>query len=149
MKDGELILGVSQAPLLKELMYAEKGAGAFLNGERVHVTQVNRISEAMVCHGGLRWFTPKGILSNMCDLINHSSRTRGFGDFYMYHVLASGRADIVIEADIKIWDIAALKVIVEEAGGIMTDIQGNSVNKNTASIIATNRVLHDSVLRYF
>ncbi len=149
MKNDELILGVSNSPVLKEVLYAERGEGAFLNDRQIHVSSVSEISEAMVCHGGLRWFSEKGILSNLCDLIDHSYRSRGFGDFYMYHLLASGRADIVIESDIKIWDIAALTVILEEAGGRATDLQGKRVGKDTVSMIATNNVLHDSVFKYF
>lgn len=149
MKNDELILGVSNSPVLKEVLYAERGEGAFLNDQQIHVSSVSEISEAMVCHGGLRWFSEKGILSNLCDLIDHSYRSRGFGDFYMYHLLASGRADIVIESDIKIWDIAALTVILEEAGGRATDLQGKPVGKDTISMVATNNVLHDSVFKYF
>ena len=63
--------------------------------------------------------------------------------------MASGRADIVIESDIKIWDIAALTVILEEAGGRATDLQGKPVGKATISMVATNNVLHDSVFKYF
>ena len=149
MKNDELILGISNSPVLKEVLYAERGEGAFLNDQQIHVSSVSEISEAMVCHGGLRWFSEKGILSNLCDLIDHSYRSRGFGDFYMYHLLASGRADIVIESDIKIWDIAALTVILEEAGGRATDLQGKRVGKDTVSMVATNNVLHDSVFKYF
>ena len=149
MKNDELILGVSNSPVLKEVLYAERGEGAFLNDQQIHVSSVSEISEAMVCHGGLRWFSEKGILSNLCDLIDHSYRSRGFGDFYMYHLVASGRADIVIESDIKIWDIAALTVILEEAGGRATDLQGKPVGKDTISMVATNNVLHDSVFKYF
>ena len=149
MKNDELILGISNSPVLKEVLYAERDEGAFLNDQQIHVSSVSEISEAMVCHGGLRWFSEKGILSNLCDLIDHSYRSRGFGDFYMYHLLASGRADIVIESDIKIWDIAALTVILEEAGGRATDLQGKRVGKDTVSMVATNNVLHDSVFKYF
>ena len=67
----------------------------------------------------------------------------------MYHLVASARADVVIEAAISIWDIAAITVIVREAGGEVTDIQGQPVTKDTASLIATNGVLHNTVLNYF
>jgi histidinol-phosphatase len=67
----------------------------------------------------------------------------------MYHLVASGRVDAVIEAAISVWDIAAITVIVQEAGGKVTDIQGQSITKDTASLIATNGILHDTVLDYF
>ncbi len=149
MKDDTLILGVSNAPLLEELLYAETGGGAFLNGEPINVSNVKELADAMICHGGLNWFTPKRILPSMCNLINDSARSRGFGDFYMYHLLASARADIVIEAAISIWDIAALSVIVQEAGGKVSDIHGATITKDTKSMIATNGHLHHGVRNCF
>ena len=149
MKGDELILGVSNAPLLNERLYAEAGAGAFLNGEPITVSSVTRSEDAMVCHGGLKWFVEKGTFPGIYDFINDAARTRGFGDFYMYHLVASGRADAVVEAAISVWDIAAITVIVREAGGKVTDIQGQTITTDTNSLVATNGVLHDTVLNYF
>ena len=149
MKDDELILGVSNAPLLNELLYAEVGNGAFLNGEPINVSDVSEPTDAMVCHGGLKWFVEKGTFPGIYNLINDAARTRGFGDFYMYHLVASGRVDAVIEAAISIWDIAAITVIAREAGGKVTDIQGQAITKDTASLVATNRILHNTILDYF
>ena len=149
MKGEELILGVSNAPLLNELLYAEAGSGAFLNGEPITVSSVTHPEDAMVCHGGLRWFVEKGTFPGIYNLITDAARSRGFGDFYMYHLAASGRVDAVIEAAISVWDIAAITVIVREAGGKITDIQGQAITKDTDSIVATNSVLHDTILDYF
>ena len=149
MKDDDLILGVSNAPLLDELLYAEAGRGAFLNGRPITVSSVAQPEEAMICHGGLRWFTERGTFLGVYNLINDVARSRGFGDFYMYHLVASARADVVVEAAISVWDIAAITVIVREAGGKVTDIQGQPITKDTASLVATNGVLHGTVLDYF
>ena len=149
MKGNELILGVSNAPLLNELLYAEAGNGAFLNGKPIQVSDIAHPKDTMVCHGGLKWFVEKGTFPGVYNLINDAARTRGFGDFYMYHLVASARADVVVEAAISIWDIAAISVIVREAGGRVTDIQGQAITKDTASLVATNGVLHDTVLDYF
>ena len=149
MKGDELILGVSNAPLLNELLYAEAGEGAFLNGKPITVSSVTHPEDAMVCHGGLNWFVEKGTFPGIYNLINDAARSRGFGDFYMYHLVASARADAVVEAAISIWDIAAITVIVREAGGKVTDIQGQSITKETVSLVATNGVLHNTVLDYF
>ncbi len=149
MKGEELILGVSNAPLLDELLYAEVGGGAFLNGEPISVSSVTQPNDAMVCHGGLKWFVEKGTFPGVYNLINDAARTRGFGDFYMYHLVGSGRADAVVEAAISIWDIAAITVIVREAGGKVTDIQGQAITTDTNSLVATNGSLHDTVLNYF
>lgn len=149
MKGDDLILGVSNAPLLNELLYAESGSGAFLNGKPIAVSSVTQPEAAMICHGGLRWFTEKGIFPGVYNLINKVARSRGFGDFYMYHLVASARADVVVEAAISVWDIAAITVIVREAGGKVTDIQGRPITKATESLVATNGILHDAVLDYF
>lgn len=149
MKGDELVLGVSNAPLLKELLYAEVGEGAFLNGEPIKVSDVSQPKDAMICHGGLKWFVEKGTFQGIYNLINDVARSRGFGDFYMYHLVASGRVDAVVEAAISIWDIAAITVIVREAGGKVTDIQGQTITRDTASLIATNGVLHNTILDYF
>ncbi len=149
MKGNDLILGVSNAPLLNELLYAESGSGAFLNGKPIAVSSVTQPEAAMICHGGLRWFTEKGTFPGVYNLINKVARSRGFGDFYMYHLVASARADVVVEAAISVWDIAAITVIVREAGGKVTDIQGRPITKATDSLVATNGVLHDAVLDYF
>ena len=149
MKGEELILGVSNAPLLNECLYAEAGEGAFLNGKPITVSNVMQPEEAMICHGGLKWFVEKGTFPGIYNLINDTARSRGFGDFYMYHLVASGRVDAVVEAAISIWDIAAITVIVREAGGKVTDIQGQAITKDTASLVATNGGLHDIILDYF
>ena len=149
MKNDDLVLGISNAPLLNELLYAEVGKGAFLNGEPIQVSNVSQPSDAMICHGGLKWFVEKGTFSGIYNLINDTARSRGFGDFYMYHLVASGRVDVVVEAAISIWDIAAITVIVREAGGMVTDIQGQDISKQTDSLIATNGNLHSPALNYF
>ena len=149
MKADELILGVSNIPAMNELIYAEKGSGVFLNDEQINVTAVYQVAEAMICHGGMDAFDERGVLGNLCNLAVNAARTRSFGDCYMYHLLASGRVDAVIEAAISIWDIAALTVIVEEAGGSVTNLWGEPIDKNTNSILATNGFLHQQILTRF
>ena len=79
-------------------------------------------------------------------LLARVNKTRGYGDYCHYHMLASGQLDIVIESDLNILDIAALCVAVEAAGGRMTDLSGSPVTLSTRSILATNGHLHDRVL---
>lgn len=148
MKDGELILGVSNAPALKELMYAQKGSGAYCNGHRVKISSIKDLKKSYMLFGGVEQFMQRNLLKNLVSLANNTQGHRGIGDFWSYHLLAQGKADIMIEARTAIWDIAALKVIVEEAGGKMTDIKGGQVGLNTSSILATNGKLHQEVLDY-
>lgn len=149
MKGDDLILGVSNAPELKELMYAEKDSGAYFNGNKVTVSSVSELDQAYVSFGSLRSFVSEGKLESLVNLSNKVQGMRGIGDFWSYHLLAQGKIEIMVEAKTKIWDIAALKVIVEEAGGVVTDILGNPIGKETTSIIATNKNLHREVIAYF
>jgi len=149
LKGNEVILGVSNAPALRELMYAEKNYGAYLNGEKIAVSSIDDLGEAYLSYGGLNLFDQRKMIEPLIRLNHDTSGHRGFGDFWSYHLLAQGKIDIMIEADTKIWDVAALSCIVEEAGGIVTDIFGKPVTRATTSIIATNGSLHKKVLAYF
>lgn len=146
MKRGKLILGVSNAPLLKEMLYAEKGSGAYFNGSKIQVSPIKELDESYMLFGGVEYFKKYGLLKNLISLIENTRGHRGIGDFWSYHLLAQGKVDIMMEAQTKIWDIAALKVIVEEAGGKVTDMKGNEVGLDTSSILATNEKLHQEVL---
>ena len=148
MKNGEIVLGVSNAPVLKELMYAEKGKGAYLNNSKMRVSSIKELINSYMIFGGIQYFKQQGLLKNLVSLVENTRGHRGIGDCWSYHLLAQGKADVMIEAQVKIWDIAALKIIVEESGGRMTDIQGEEINLSTHSILATNGRLHRTVLNY-
>ncbi len=149
MKKDELIIGVSMAPVINDLVYAEKGQGVFRNGIPVEVSHVQEVSEAMLCFGGLKYFLKTGRFDAVRQLIKDVYRDRGFGDFYHYHFLASGQADIVIEGQIRIWDIAAATVAVREAGGQVTDLNGQAITLESTHVLATNSLLHSKILPYF
>lgn len=149
MKNNELILGVSNVPLQKELMFAEKGKGAFLNNTPIKVSSINKINKAMVLHGGLHIFVLRETLPFLIALIKDAERDRGISDCYMYHLIASGRADIAVDSRLHIYDIAAMSIIIQEAGGKVSDLKGNPINLNTTSFLATNKLLHETTLSYF
>ena len=79
-------------------------------------------------------------------MVGRINRLRGYGDFLHYHLLARGSIDAVFESDVNILDIAALSVIVREAGGTVTDLAGRELDLNTTSILATNGALHAPIL---
>ena len=84
----------------------------------------------------------------MGELVSSVNRIRGYGDFYHYHLLASGKIDLVLESDVNILDIAALAVIVREAGGTFTDLRGGELNLDTVSVLASNsKDVHAQVLK--
>jgi histidinol-phosphatase len=146
MRAGELVLGVSSAPAYGELAWAERGGGAYLNEQPVRVSATAQLSDAHVSTGNLKSLTQGAQWQPFGALIRRVSRIRGYGDFVHYHLLARGALDVVIESDVNILDIAALTVIVREAGGSFTDLAGAEVSLGTTSVLASNGPLHAAVL---
>lgn len=146
MHRGRLELGVSLAPAYGETAWAERGAGAFQGGVPLAVSRVARLEQATLSTGNLRTLASGPRWGAFGRLVARLDRIRGYGDFLQYHLLAAGRIEAVLESDINILDIAALTVIVEEAGGRVTDLEGAPIGLETRSILATNGVLHEAVL---
>ncbi|HEX5459808.1 MAG TPA: inositol monophosphatase family protein [Steroidobacteraceae bacterium] len=145
MRAGRLVLGVSSAPAYGELSWAEEGGGAWLNDRPIHVSTIADLSAAIVSTGNLKTMTSGAQWDRLGSLIRRVSRIRGYGDFVHYHLLARGSLDVVIESDVNILDIAALTVIVREAGGAFTDLAGKDVTLDTTTVLATNGRLHAAV----
>jgi histidinol-phosphatase len=146
MRGGRPVLGVSSGALFDELAWAEVGHGARLNGERITVSDVDELSRAALSTGNLRTIAGSGAWARFGKIVTAVDRIRGYGDFYHYHLLAAGKIDAVIESDVGILDIAALAVIVEEAGGVFTDLDGRPVGLETTSVLAANPRLHADLL---
>jgi histidinol-phosphatase len=145
-RNGRLELGVSSAPAYGELAWAERGRGAWLDGRRIGVSIVQRVEDAIVSSGNLKTLArDQSAWTRYGALVARANRIRGYGDFVHYHLLARGALDVVIESDVNILDIAALAVIVEEAGGRFSDLAGQPVTLQTTSVLATNGLLHESV----
>ena len=145
--DGELVLGVSCASAYGELAWAERGAGAFLDGKPMHVSAVNELQAAILSTGNLKTLaaSPSG-WTRFGALVGQVNRLRGYGDFLHYHLLARGALDAVIESDVNILDIAALAVIVREAGGRFTDLNGGDIDLHTTRVLASTGALHGPLL---
>ena len=146
MRAGEIVLGVSSAPVYGELAYAERGFGAYLNGEAVRVSEVATLEGAALSSGNLKSLAAGPQWASYGRLVARVNRIRGYGDFLHYHLLAAGKIDAVIESDVNILDIAACAAIVSEAGGRFTDLNGGPITLQSTSVLATNGRLHDSVL---
>jgi len=146
MRDGELVLGVSSAPAFGELAWAERGKGAWLDEKPIRVSEVDSLRACTLSTGNLKTLASGPGWTRLGQLIGQVNRIRGYGDFYHYHLLASGKIDVVLESDVNILDIAALAVIVTEAGGIFTDMHGEPVGLGTASVLAANPSLHQTLL---
>ena len=144
---GRLVLGVSSASAYGELAWAESGGGAFLNGEPIHVSGVGALSAAILSTGNLKTLaaSPLG-WQRFGALVGGVNRLRGYGDFLHYHLLARGALDVVMESDVNILDVAALSVIVQEAGGTFTDLDGGGIDLETTTVLAANAALHEAAL---
>jgi histidinol-phosphatase len=142
MHKGELVLGVSCAPAMDELVWATRGGGAFNADGQLQVSHVDAIDQASISTGNIQSLAASKRWEALGRILATANRTRGYGDFYHYHRLAMGQLDAVIESDVNILDIAALYVIVTEAGGIFTDLDGQSPKLETSSVLAATPTLH-------
>jgi histidinol-phosphatase len=156
MHREELVLGVSAAGEYGERAWAVRGGGAFLADAHGR-TSALRVSDARAFDAGTAISTGnlKSLAASparwgvLADLVRRVGRIRGYGDFLHYHLLARGAIDLVIESDLNILDIAALVVIVREAGGVFTDLDGSGVGLDTRSALAGPPALHAAALAAF
>jgi histidinol-phosphatase len=146
MVDGELVVGVSSAPAFGETAWAVAGGGARINDRLVRVGEAAELERADVSFGNLRSLARSEHWPWVGHIVASAARSRGYGDFYSYHRLADGSQDIVIESDVNILDIAALVVIVREAGGVFTDLDGHPPGLETTSVLAATPRLHRQLL---
>jgi len=146
MRRGEIVLGVSSAPVYGELCHAERGQGAYLNGKRLSVSGISSIESAALSSGNLKSLAAGSQWTRYGALVARLNRIRGYGDFLHYHLLASGKIDAVIETDVNILDIAACVAIVNEAGGRFTEFGGAPITLRSTSVLATNGLMHAPIL---
>ena len=154
MHRGELVLGVSSAPsyggAAGETAWARKDGGAFLDAKPIRVSAAREFDAGTaISIGNVKTLTRDARWNTLGDLIRRSGRIRGYGDFLHYHLLASGRIDLVIESDVNILDIAALAVIVREAGGVFTTLEGGALDLHTTGVLAGTPALHAQALALF
>ncbi|MDE2317198.1 MAG: inositol-phosphate phosphatase, partial [Xanthomonadaceae bacterium] len=147
MDRGELVLGVSSAPVYGETMWASVEHGAWFEGERVCVADTADFAQASLSIGNVKTLTGDARWAELGAMIRDSNRIRGYGDFCHYHLLARGSLDLVVESDVNILDIAALAVIVREAGGVFTDLDGQAPMLETRSVLAGTPAIHAEALR--
>ena len=146
MHQGQLVLGVSSAPAAGEVAWATRDSGAMLDDVAIRVSTTAAVQDASISTGNLQSMARSPQWIQLGRILADANRTRGYGDYYHYHRLAAGQLDAVIESDVNILDIAALSVIVKEAGGVFTDLQGNPPGLDTTSVLAANPALHSRLL---
>ncbi|HEY2259010.1 MAG TPA: histidinol-phosphatase [Solirubrobacteraceae bacterium] len=151
---GELILGVVSAPALSRRWWAVRGSGAFVadgfNGaqpRRLRVSAVHELEDAQLCFGGFEEWRGAGRLEGLVELSARCWRTRGYGDFWQYMLVAEGALEISMDPEVSLWDLAAPMVVVQEAGGRLTDLSGEATAAG-GDALASNGLLHEAARAY-
>jgi histidinol-phosphatase len=143
---GEQIAGVACLPAMGGVTYrALRGDGAFRDERRIHVTDVPNLDDAVMFYSSLSWFAKAGREPHFLALAKQTQRQRGFGDFYGFVLVAQGSGELMVEHGVHFWDVAGLKVIVEEAGGRFSN-WANEVTIHSPDVIASNGKLHEVAL---
>jgi histidinol-phosphatase len=147
--DGELVVGVVSAPALGSRWSGAQGLGARRDGDEISVSRVGRVDDAHLAYDSVDAFESVGLDAEFLALARRCWRVRGFGDFWAHMLVADGSIDIAVEVGgLAVWDIAAVKVVVEQAGGRCTDVRGDA-RIDTGDVISTNGLLHDDVVAAF
>lgn len=144
--DDVPVVGVVNAPALGERYTAASRTGALLNGEPIHVSAADRIPDAFVLYAEVPELLAGPYRSSFVQLVGEARRERGFGDFWGHMLVARGSAEAMLEPALATWDWAALRVVVEEAGGRVTTFEGGPL-AHGSSVLSTNGLLHTEIVR--
>ena len=142
---GEQIGGVVYAPVFNQLHRALRGDGAYRDDRRIRVSDVSTLSEAFLCYSSVSWFRRAGREEMFFDLAARTQRQRGYGDYYGFLLVAEGAVELMVDHGVHPWDVAAVKPLVEEAGGTFTDWAGTPTI-DRPDVLASNGKLHREVL---
>jgi len=148
--EGEMQVGVMSAPAMSERWYAARGRGAWAVARdglrrRIRVSEVAALEDAQLIYGSRRENVRSGLMPGFDALIDACWRDRGFGDFWGYALVAEGAAEAMFETGMHSWDVAAPMIIIEEAGGRVTDVTG-ARDVSAASFVGSNGHLHEEIL---
>lgn len=139
-------VGVISAPALGRRWWASRGEGAFCNGSPIRVSNITALDEAHLCYDDVPGFEKYALGERFLALARRCWRTRGFGDFWSHMLVAEGAVEIAVEPEVALWDVAAIQVIVEEAGGRFTSLAGEA-RADGGSAVSTNERVHEEVLK--
>lgn len=146
------LLGVCYLPGLDELLWAERGSGAFLNGRPIHVATRDTLDGATVCIGSHRGLMETGRWNGVTRIIDRAMAVRTWGDAFGYSLVASGRVDCMMDPAVSRWDLSAFAVIIPEAGGRFTEFDGGDVfakGDRKLGCVASSEAIHDQILAQF
>lgn len=144
-RDGRVVVGVVSAPALGRRWWATRGEGAWAGSRRIGVSGVATLEDAFLSYDSIVGFETHALGDRFLELARRCGRTRAYGDFWSHMLVAEGAIDVAVEPEVALWDVAAIQVIVEEAGGRFTDLAGRA-RPDGGSGVSTNGLLHDEVL---
>ena len=142
--DGRVDVGVVSAPALGRRWWAARGHGAYADGQPISVSKVARLADAHLSYSSLRGWEEQGRLEGLLQLSRDCWRTRAFGDFWSHVLVAEGAVDASFEPEVSLWDLAPLQIIVEEAGGRFSTLEGEA-RPDGGSCVCSNGLLHDEI----
>jgi histidinol-phosphatase len=144
-ENGVITAGVVSMPALGRRWWARRGGGAYADGRRIHVSDVSELGDAQMLWSGFEEWDAAGRMDALLALARGCWRTRGIGDAWQYMLVAEGVAELASDPEAALWDLAAVKLIVEEAGGRFTDMSGVDT-ADGGSGLASNGLLHEAAL---
>lgn len=143
---GEIVMGIISMPAMNETIYASRGNGCFADKKRVKVSKVKKVSDSYLIHGGLNYIFSQPYRKNFIELVNSTNYDRGFGDCHGHTLIIKGQAEIMVDPHVSPWDVAPVKICIEEAGGRFTDIIGNNTIYSGSALV-TNGKVHEEALK--
>jgi len=146
-EDGEITVGVVSAPAMGRRWWAARGQGAYADNERIAVSQIGDLSDAHVSIAALHRWNRRGLVPAITEIATTALFEWGSGGFWGQMLVAEGRLDVSLDPWGQIWDLAASKVIVEEAGGRLTDLTG-APRIDQGCAVVTNGLVHDQVISF-
>lgn len=146
--DKTIVAGVVSTPATQDRWYSARGEGAYHNGKRIHVSDISDLAASQAFYPGLYGNEARGNREKLLTLLSKTKRQRGFGDYLIHTMVAQGCGEFSLDYGLKPWDLAPLGILVEEAGGKVTDQFGNTFSPYEGSIVCSNGRVHDEVIRY-
>ncbi|MBS1491926.1 MAG: hypothetical protein JST55_00365 [Bacteroidetes bacterium] len=145
--EGEVILGVIALPAMKKIIYAGKGLGCYCSGKKMKVSKINSIDKSYFIYGGIEYILEHPYKEQFLKLVNKSYYDRGYGDCYGHTLVIEGKAEFMLDPHVSPYDVAPVKICIEEAGGLMTDLNGERTIYERG-VLTSNGWMHDELLKF-
>ena len=148
-KHGEIVAGLISNGFTKERWQAFKGGGAFYNAKPISVSTISDLSQFQAFYGSLFGNEARGDFTKLTNFLSHTKRQRGIGDYLMHMWVAAGFGECAIDFALKPWDLGPLGIIVTEAGGHVSQVDGSEFSIYEGSILSSNGLFHDTLVQNY